>query len=180
MKRSKRRRRLYRRRWRKRRIMTTLSSNKKEEEEVERNRVGETGGERKLSSYLMLEMSSTESCFWRHSISLIPATVTALLKSWRRYGSCWEQLPMRERVARAEKRLYILYTLKKESYTPRNSLCCILTDVTCLNTSNKQELTTSEAAHFICTPLHSLSSSLVRPQLIIHVLIVLFRPQETA
>lgn len=128
----------------------------------------------------MLVMSLTESCFWRHSISLIQTTVTALLISWRRYGSCCEQLPTEEWVARAEKRLYILYALKKESYTPRNPLCCILTAVTCLNTSNKQELTTSEAAHFICIPLHSLSSSLVRPQLIIQVLIVLFWPQETA
>lgn len=127
----------------------------------------------------MLVMSLTESCFWRHSISLIQTIVTALVTSWRRYGSCCEQLPMKECVARAEKRFYILYTLKKESYTLRNSLSCILTDVTCLSTSNKQELTTSEAAQFICISLHSLSSSLVRPQLIIHVLIVLFWPQET-
>lgn len=32
--------------------------------------------------------------------------------------------------------------------TNRNSQCCILTDVICLHGSNKQDLTTSEAAHF--------------------------------
>lgn len=60
----------------------------------------------------------------------------------------------KEHVARAEKDF-------RDAHTLRDFLHCILTDVICFNTSNKQKLTTSEAGHFICRPLHSLQSSLV-------------------
>ena len=63
-----------------------------------------------------------------------------------------------------------------EIHTLRNSLCCILTDVICLNTFYQQELTTSEAAHFLYRLWHSLENSLMRPQSIIHGFIVLGCP----
>lgn len=63
-----------------------------------------------------------------------------------------------------------------EIHTLRNSLRCVLTDVICLNTSHQQELTTSEAAHFLYRLWHSLENSLMRPQLIIHGFIVLGSP----
>ena len=78
----------------------------------------------------------------------------------------------KEQVAGARKDFEIHTTL-------RNSPCCTLTDVTCLNTSNKQESTTSEAAHFICRLWHSLESPLVRLRSIIPGLIVLGCPLGT-